>query len=242
MFLGEIFCLAVYKVIKAVKKEDSAIKVPVSVFRFAVPALFDVLGSSLCLVGLTMCAGSIYQMLRASLIVMTATLAYLFLGRKQFFHHFVGLILILSALTIVIFTGILNKSEDSEIIETKPLGIIVVILGQLCIALKLVAQENLVQGQDVDPLIQVGIEGVWGLIIYVTIVFPIVTNMTCDPDSHICTETGYREDLQQAFTEYRETPRLLFLSCCLIFSVSGYNATATSMVKYASAAQAVTVG
>ena len=189
MFLGEIFCLVVYKVIKIAKNEDSVFKVPVSVFRFAVPALFDVSGSTFCLVGLTMCAGSIYQMLRASLIVMTATLAFLFLGRKQYVHHLVGLILILSALTIVIFTGILNKSEDadSEIIETKPLGIFIVLLGELCIALKLVAQENLVQGQNTDPLIQVGIEGVWGLIIYGTIVFPIVTNMTCKPDSHICT-------------------------------------------------------
>lgn len=182
MFLGEIFCLVVYKVIKIVRNENSVFKVPVSVFRFAVPALFDVLGSTFCLVGLTMCSGSIYQMLRASLIVMTATLAYLFLGRKQYFHHMVGLILILSALTIVIFTGILNKSEDSEIIVTKPLGIFIVLLGEFCIAIKLVAQENLVQANDTDPLIQVGIEGVWGIIIYTTIVFPIVTNMTCDPD------------------------------------------------------------
>ena len=190
MFLGETFCLVVYKVIKIVKKEDSGFKVPVSVFRFAVPAMFDVLGSSLCLVGLTMCSGSLYQMMRASLIVMTATLAYLFLGRKQYIHHFVGLILILSALAIVIFTGILNKSdnaEDSEIIETKPLGIMIVILGQLCIALKLVSQENILQSQNVDPLIQVGIEGIWGFLIYITIVFPIVTNMTCDPESYICT-------------------------------------------------------
>ena len=66
--------------------------------------------------------------------------------------------------------------------------------------------------------------------------------MKCDPDLQICTETGYREDLHQALEEYGHTPRLLFLSFCLIFSVSGYNATATYMVKHASAAQAVTVG
>jgi len=48
----------------------------------AVPASFDFFGTTLMFVALTMCAASIYQMMRGIIVVVTAGMAMAFLGRK----------------------------------------------------------------------------------------------------------------------------------------------------------------
>jgi len=48
----------------------------------ALPAMFDICGSSLMFVALTMCAASVYQMMRGVIVVITALMAMFFLGRR----------------------------------------------------------------------------------------------------------------------------------------------------------------
>lgn len=78
----------------------------VNPFLFAIPAAFDFIGSSLMSVGLTMCAASIYQMMRGLIVVITAAMAMIFLGRKQYLHHYMSLFMIVAAVFIVGFSGI----------------------------------------------------------------------------------------------------------------------------------------
>ena len=86
-----------------------------------------------------MCAASIYQMMRGIIVVVTAGMAMAFLGRNQYFHHYVSLFLIVSAVAIVGCVGILisnkqnSESHDADApppVETKPEGLILLVISQ----------------------------------------------------------------------------------------------------------------
>ena len=48
----------------------------------AIPACFDICGSTLMNIGLTLCPASIYQMMRGAIVIITAGMAFVFLGKK----------------------------------------------------------------------------------------------------------------------------------------------------------------
>ena len=102
MFLGELMCLVVYFSRKAccakkVTDEDQEViplspgtqmaqrtqlKTNINPLLLAIPASFDFCGSTLMFVALTQCAASVYQMMRGIIVVITAGMAMVFLGRK----------------------------------------------------------------------------------------------------------------------------------------------------------------
>jgi len=82
----------------------------------AIPALFDICGSSLMFVALTMTAASIYQMMSGVIVVITAFMAIQFLGKKQYAHHWVSLFSIVLGVFIVGLVGVMysNKSATTS--------------------------------------------------------------------------------------------------------------------------------
>ena len=93
----------------------------------AIPASFDFCGSTLMFIGLTMCAASIYQMMRGLIVVITAALAFFFLGQKQYAHHLISIAVIFTGVALV---GVASqdKSADSED-NTKPVGILLIVIA-----------------------------------------------------------------------------------------------------------------
>jgi drug/metabolite transporter (DMT)-like permease len=86
----------------------------------------DVCGSSLMFVALTMCAASVYQMMRGIIVIITALLAMIFLGKKQYAHHWLSLFMIVAGLAIV---GVSAITDEGSSEETKPLGIILLLFS-----------------------------------------------------------------------------------------------------------------
>lgn len=86
----------------------------------------------------------------------------------------------------------------------------------------------------------VGIEGFWGLSIYVIILF-ILQKIECDPEMSFCNPSGQLENVTQALTQYSENPPLIFLSGGLVLTIAGFNVTGQIITKYASAAQRSTI-
>jgi len=56
------------------------------------PTLCDFFASTIMTIGLTMLAGSTYQMMRGSLILFTALFSRIFLKNKLYLHHYIALI------------------------------------------------------------------------------------------------------------------------------------------------------
>lgn len=83
MFVGELFCLVLYGMKRMCASRDGPTgREGLNPLVVAFPAMFDICGSSLMFVALTMCAASVYQMMRGVIVVITAMMALFFLGRK----------------------------------------------------------------------------------------------------------------------------------------------------------------
>lgn len=78
-----------------------------------VPAFFEVSGVVFNLIGLTMVATSVYQMLRGIVVFVVAIYSLVFLKRKFYSHHYLGLFTILVGISFVSWGGI-RASEKKQ--------------------------------------------------------------------------------------------------------------------------------
>jgi len=138
----------------------------------AIPALFDICGSSLMFVALTMTAASIYQMMRGVIVVITAFMAIQFLGKKQYAHHWVSLFAIVLGVFIVGLVGIMYSSKSANTSQTSILGIALLLLAQCFTGGQFVTEEKIFMGASLDPLYVIGFEGFWGMCVF-AILLPI---------------------------------------------------------------------
>lgn len=272
MFLGELMCLFVYfgkKLIcpKKARTEDSEVsdviplspgaqmaqsvqlKTNINPALLAIPASFDFCGSTLMFVALTQCAASVYQMMRGIIVVITAGMAMIFLGRKQYLHHYISLLIIVLAVAGVGLVGIAvsnklaaDKSDSGEEADpgatTTPLGVILLLVAQCFTGGQFVVEEKLLGGYYLDPLYVVGLEGFWGCVIY-SIVLPSFQQVK-DCSNAMC-NYGYLEDSKLAFQQMGENKILIVQSVGIIISIAAFNATGVAITKYASAAQMSTI-
>ena len=147
MFVGELMCLFVYFGRKLTQKKktdedevplspgtqaavETKLKTSISPLLLAIPATFDICGSTLMFVALTQCAASIYQMMRGIIVLITAIMSILFLGNKQYCHHWSSLFVIVGGVAVVGLVGVISSSDDSD--SDKTPTTLTVILLLLC--------------------------------------------------------------------------------------------------------------
>ena len=259
MFFGELTCLFVYFIKRACTKsepdpedpetmvapaspgaqlaEKHGTKTKINPLLLAIPAAFDFCGSTMMFVGLSMCAASIYQMMRGAIVIITAFMAFVFLGRKQYLHHMLSLCVIVAGVALVGIAG-LKKTDDPSgdappEDDTKALGIILIIIAQFFTGGQFVAEEKLLSGYHLDPIMAVGLEGMWGCIYY-AIALPILQRVHCD-NPEVCVD-GTIENTIGAINDMKANPALIAMSFGLICTIAFFNVLGVSITKYASAA------
>ena len=72
------------------------------------------MASTLMFIALTMVDASVYQMMRGIIVVITALLAVIFLGRKQYRHHWTAIFLIVFGVAEVGYVAIKGAASDTE--------------------------------------------------------------------------------------------------------------------------------
>lgn len=254
MFLGEITCLLAY----FIQKYRESKKIPLleenenlnndgkeevkeaSVFILAIPALCDFFGSTIMTIGLSMMAGSVYQMFRGSLILFTALFSKVFLKGKIYRHNYLALVFIISGLALV---GIGSTIYGEEGAETKVMGVILVIIAQLFSAAQFIIEEKFLKNYHVHPLRAVGWEGVWGAGLYliIMVIFQFIEcPSTWDPATlgAICVQiedgTWKVEDSLFAIRQIFNNGLLCFYVILYIFSIAIFNFVGISVTKYVS--------
>lgn len=193
-------------------------------------------------------------MMRGAIVVITAGMAMLFLGRKQYTHHYVSLAMIVCAVAIVGVAGIAASDDgEDDKTPTTPVGVGLIIIAQLFTGGQFVTEEKLLSGYYLDPLLVVGLEGFWGCVYY-SILLPIFQNVHCetklDATGSLChynPEDGYGpkagtiEDTKEAWQNLTNSGFLIGTSLGIIVSIACFNATGVAITKYASAPQRSTV-
>jgi len=148
----------------------------------AIPATCDVCGSTLMLVALTMVAPSVYQMMRGLIVVITALLSIIFLGRKQYRHHWTGVALIITGVFVVGYVSVAGSSgSDSN--GSPLLGIVLLIGSQLFTGAMFIIEEKILGDYYLEPFQIVGTEGMWGLFYYAALlpIFQLIKCTQIDP-------------------------------------------------------------
>ena len=95
----------------------------------AIPATFDFCGSSLMFLSLTMIPPAVYEMTRGIIVLITALLAFVFLGRKQYRHHLLALCLVFTGVLEVGFVSVKNSNSSNSGSSDELYGIILLIIS-----------------------------------------------------------------------------------------------------------------
>jgi hypothetical protein len=181
--------------------------------------------------GMTVCAASIIEMLSGWLIVTTAVLAKVFLGRNQKVFHWLSIFAIIFGIFLVGLANISNR--DNEKSKTTFLGVILILLSRTITAGQFVVEEKIFKEKKLDALYVVGIEGFWGCLLFLFIL-PIFQIVKCD-DKDLC-NNGKIEDSLGAIKAHLDNPVIMAQTIIVILLLAGLNGTGLAITKYASAA------
>lgn len=254
MFIGELLCLGVYGMkllyqryernkhgLRVVDQDELAagvvqLKTNINPLILAIPASLDIVASTLMNIALTMVAASVYQMLRGCKIIFTAGMSIIFLKKKLYRHHWTSIAVIFTGLILVGLAVLLSTSSSG--INTDALGVIILLVATLVSSGFYVVEEKLLGDYYLDPLKVVGLEGLWGCIMWV-ILLPIFQQIHCSND-RLC-PYGRLEDSMRAFRDYAANSNLILISVFICFSMAFFNGFGVAVTKNASAAQRATI-
>jgi drug/metabolite transporter (DMT)-like permease len=231
MFLGELCCLLAFLVLRAfgfIEKPPSF-----NIFIFLLPALCDMCGTSLMLIGLLLTYASNFQMLRGSVVLFTGTFSRVFLKRHLNLPNWVGMVLVLLGTGVVGLDALLHP--DSSASASDPaLGNLIIVLAQIVVAAQMVLEEKFVNAQNVPPLLAVGLEGMFGFLT----LSGFCAAAYFIPGVRGLSETPVRlEDLLDALEQLGSGNLLLLLGMVFaILSIAFYNFFGISVTKNLSAA------
>jgi len=123
------------------------------------PAACDSMSSTLMNIGLMFTSASIFQMLRGSIVIFTGIVSTIFLNVRYNFNQWLSLMIIFLGITVV-GTSHFNATGDNTLV-----GILLIISAQIFSASQYVLEEKILVKYNVEPLLAVGLEGIFGMIL-----------------------------------------------------------------------------
>lgn len=235
MFIGELFCIFVYKYLAfkgKMQKEINEMSPDFTPWLFALPAFLDMCGSSMMYIGLAMTDVSVYQMLRGFVMICTGIFSVIFLKRKLLLHHWVGMGLLVGGLIIVGLASILYPGSHG----TAPnpiLGDILVVTAQIVAATQMVVEEKFLGKYNVPALLAVGWEGIFGFAMMFVLMFPCY--FIVFPKSVDWSIDNRFENAVDCLIQMGHSVCASFAMVLSAFAVMGFNYCGVSITKLVSA-------
>ena len=246
MFVGELFCFGLYHLKKLLPQKETKSeeqtqnqieRTNIHPVWLAIPAFLDFLASTCIFISLTMIDASVYQMLRGLLVVVVPLQSMLFLGRKQYRHHFLGIALIVTGVTWVSYVHVISSNHTKQ--ESSMFGIVLLIISQFVQGLMFISEEKILSNYHLDPFKVVGTEGMWGCCIFITLL-PLMQLYKCGGYNAtglaLLCNYNYLENSAFAFHQFAQSKWLWVMSSVTIFDIAFFNYFGISITKYASAA------
>lgn len=206
MFVGMLAALVMHSVVKFFKipfpgyDHSDKTELPMWMYMLlAVPSLFDLVATALCMFGLRHVNVSVYQMLRGGAIIFVALLKQFMLGHPLSKFMWVGVAWNVVSIVLVGYTAMLGGSaaENAEEVAAGTvhvnhgfLGVVYILSGAFVQSLQYAFEEK-VMSMDIaaPPLFLIGMEGLWGCIFCVFVLYPAA--MMLPGDDHGMIENPY---------------------------------------------------
>uniref|UniRef100_A0A6M2DWU6 Putative solute carrier family 35 member f6-like protein n=1 Tax=Xenopsylla cheopis TaxID=163159 RepID=A0A6M2DWU6_XENCH len=243
MFMGEMLCLIVFKIIYFVllRRQDGSVDTnefvkgnrnfsPLILF---IPAMCDMIATSTMYVGLNLTYASSFQMFRGSVIIFVSILSIAFLNRILKIREWFGIWLVIMGLTIVGATDFFFSNTSTYSKNSVLTGDLLIITAQIITAIQMVYEEKYIKDRDIPALQAVGWEGFFGFVVLLSLQIPfyyIKVGPPFNKNAH-----GSLEDLPDAFTQIINSPQLLVAVLGMIVSIAFFNFAGISVTKELSA-------
>lgn len=243
MFFGEFLCLLFFKLAYRyhVKRqypiEDSPIvkgNQQFNPFLFFVPAMFDMVATTLMYIGLTMTFASSFQMLRGAVIIFTAIFSKMFVHRQVSVRHWLGIFTIIIGLATVGISDLLSTDSNSKSANQIILGDSLILFAQIITAAQMVYEEKYVVSNDIPPLQAVGWEGLFGFLMMGLLLVPFYY-INVGPPLAGNNSRGVIEDFPEAITQIMNNKWILVALIGNIISIAYFNFSGISVAKEISA-------
>lgn len=260
MFVGMLSCLIVYEIIrccrkcKASKKTDAESKLVESpeddsiqhwqhYIYVAAPAMCDLCATSLMNIGLFYLDASIWQMLRGSMVIFSAIMTIIFLKRKYYCYHWIGITLVTIGLVTVSASSFM-KTKDTPTNATAGevvMSICLVVGAQIIQASQIVIEEYLLKNVKAAASLIVGLEGMWGGLVGIGVL--AIVQSTGNTKSALV-KAAFYEDTIDSFIMIKNSRALLnmviiYILCILFYNMFGMMVTQTFSAVYRTIMEAV---
>lgn len=245
MFMGEFLCLLTFKAVyyhlrrKSDGAEDRHELVKgnreFSPFILFVPAMCDMIATSIMYVGLNLTYASSFQMLRGSVIVFVGILSVAFLNRSLVSREWVGILFIIIGLGVVGVSDFVSDDGAGTTYTRNNVitGDLLIILAQIITAVQMVYEERYVAGLDIPALQAVGWEGFFGFSVLGVLLVPmyyITVGTPFNNNAH-----GVLEDLPDALVQMKNNYQLILAIIGTVVSIAFFNFAGISVTKEISA-------
>jgi drug/metabolite transporter (DMT)-like permease len=232
MFIGEAMALVAYAVKRANTAEDEK-QCELSwwgiLWRSSVPAVLDLTATGLGSVGLLYITASSFQMLRGCAILFAAVLSRFWLQRIFEIRQSLGLSLIFSAMILVGYASASTADSSSQSgsgdAASGLFGVFLVVGAQVFQATQFVWEEKIMKKVFIPPWLLLGIEGIAGMVVMCTLVFPLLMNLPGDDVG------GTQENIWDSLTMVGNSPMLVALFAVYLVCISTLNISAVMVTK-----------
>ncbi|KAH7038037.1 integral membrane protein-like protein [Microdochium trichocladiopsis] len=219
------------------------------ILLLALPAICDILGTTLMNAGLLMVAASIYQMTRGALVLFVGLFSVIFLKRKLHLFHWVSLFGVVLGVAVVGLAGYLYpdvKAQANALVADAAdpgadalraaFGVVLIAGAQIFTATQFVLEEFLLERSNIDPLQVVGWEGLFGL----------ATTLTGMLVLHFAigrTDAGRYGpfDMVEGLRQMTDNKVVLVSSLLIMVSIGGFNFFGLSVTRSVSATSRSTI-
>jgi len=195
-----------------------------------IPSICDLLCTLLLLVAQLYITASMWQMMRGSIIIITALLKRGVLGHRLKRHMWLGVGIITVAMMLVASTSFFGGPEEGSGEGSKDprVGILLVLVGCLAQGVQYVFEEKVMAVDNAPPLVVIGCEGLWGTLLTLLLVYPLAYALPGE-------DGGRFEDPWDALAMVRHSASLQRLVPLFVLFVTGYNCMAVYVTSFLSA-------
>ena len=238
----------------------------ITLYIIALPAMCDILSTTLLNVGLLFVVPSIYQMSRGTVVLFSALFSVWFLGRHVERYKWFALFLVVLGVAVVSLAGATKQDPTGEglprlppamhapkssldAVETSRLthaisvhalrttiGVCIISVAQIFAAAQFVLEESIMSRYPIAPLELVGYEGVSGLIVI----------LSAQVVAHVIygsTNDGRESvfDMHTGWHQITHNPRIYTASILMMASTGVYNYFALTVTRSLSATHRSTI-
>lgn len=238
MFLGMTFCLPLAYYVEHLNEkqkqgneatssllheegEPQQSKESGKTWMLIIPTVFDLIATILMNIGLLSVTASVYQMLRGAEMLFAALFAVAFLKRRLNRNHHMGIIFCIFGIALVGSSTLLLGSEKSDSSSSGNgdilFGMLLIILSQAVQAAQVTFEDFFMADLAIPPLKIVGYEGLFGSLMMLGIMLPVVQHLPGKEGN------GIHEDSIDTWHMIINTPIIASILILDMFAMLAYN-------------------